>query len=256
MLDWAQCKEFLEAKTEQYNSPIFISSDPIQIPHLYTRKEDIEIAAFLSATIAWGQRPTIIRNAQRLTKMMKGGPFHFISHFDDLDLEPFLEFKHRTFNGFDLVYFLKSLRNIYIEHGGLEKVFLKGYIQEGSVFGALQTFRKIFFEIQDPGRTSKHISDVSSNSAAKRLNMFMRWMVRNDQRGVDFGLWQLFSPADLMIPLDLHSGNTARKLGLLHRKQNDWKAVEELTGVLRTLDKDDPVKYDFALFGLGVFEKF
>lgn len=254
--DHFHVKEFLDEKYAQYNNSAFISSDPIQVPHLYSRKEDIEIAAFLTATLAWGQRQTIIRNARILMEMMPGGPFHFISHLEDHDMNDFLRFAHRTFNGFDCIYFLKSLQHIYHNHGGLEEVFCYGYSRQGTIFGALDFFRKVFFEKADPERSSKHVSDVTRNSAAKRLNMFLRWMVRSDTREVDFGLWKEIPSSELMIPLDLHSGNTARKLGLLVRKQNDWKAVEELTSVLKAFDENDPVKYDYALFGLGVFEKF
>ena len=171
-------------------------------------------------------------------------------------MDPFLHFVHRTFNGLDCAYFLKALQYIYRDHGGLEQVFTEGFKKEGSVFGALKRFREVFFSSGPAGRTGRHVSDVTANSAAKRLNMYLRWMVRKDARGVDFGIWQNIPASALMIPLDVHSGNTARKLGLLKRKQNDWKAVEELTEVLRTFDRQDPVKYDYALFGLGVFEKF
>lgn len=249
-------KDFLELKAEQYNNPRFISTDPIQVPHLYSRKEDIEIAGLLTATIAWGQRPTIIRNATRLVAMMAGGPHAFITGHVAEDLEPFLGFVHRTFNGLDCAYFLRALQQVYSGYGGLEQVFTEGYLAEGNVYGALKRFRQVFFETGPAGRTTRHVSDVTANSAAKRLNMFLRWMVRKDSRGVDFGIWKNIPPSALMIPLDVHSGNTARKLGLLTRGQNDWKAVEELTANLRKMDGDDPVKYDYALFGLGVFERF
>lgn len=249
-------KEFLELKSDQYNNRRFISTDPVQVPHLYTLKEDIEIAGLLTATIAWGQRTTIIRNAIRLVGMMPGGPYAFVTRHQPGDLEPFLRFVHRTFNGLDCVFFIRSLQRIYSLHGGMEQVFTEGYIAEGTIYGALKRFRQVFFEPGPAGRTSRHVSDVTANSAAKRLNMFLRWMVRQDSNGVDFGLWKHIPAASLMIPLDVHSGNTARKLGLLTRKQDDWKAVEELTAKLRKMDNEDPVKYDYALFGLGVFEKF
>lgn len=249
-------KDFLELKAAQYNSKLFISTDPIQVPHQFSMKEDIEIAGLLTATIAWGQRPTIIRNASRLVDMMPGGPYAFITGHRPEDLESFLRFVHRTFNGLDCVYFLRALQQVYSIHGGLEQVFTEGYISEGTIYGALKRFRQVFFEAGPAGRTTRHVSDVTANSAAKRLNMFLRWMVRQDTRGVDFGLWKRIPAAALMIPLDVHSGSTARKLGLLTRKQNDWKAVEELTTNLRNMDGQDPVKYDYALFGLGVFEKF
>jgi len=249
-------QEFLEEKVRQYNHSSFIPSDPVQVPHLFQRKEDIEIAALLTATLAWGQRPVIIRNARVLIEYMDSDPYQFIIGYEEEDLKPLLGFVHRTFNGFDCVYFIKALRKIYLKHGGLEAVFTQGYHVSGSVYGALSYFRDVFFSGEVPGRTSRHVSDVRAHSAAKRLNMFLRWMVRKDTNGVDFGLWSGIGTADLMIPLDLHSGNTARKLGLLTRKQDDWKSVEELTSFLRTFDPEDPVKYDFALFGLGVFEKF
>lgn len=249
-------KDFLEMKADQYNRRRFIATDPVQVPHQYSRKEDIEIAGLLTATIAWGQRTTIIRNASRLVDMMPGGPYAFITGHDPEDLEPFLQFVHRTFNGFDCAYFLRALQQVYSVHGGLEQVFKEGYNAEGTVYGALKQFRQVFFETGQAGRTTRHVSDVTANSAAKRLNMYLRWMVRQDDKGVDFGLWRSIPASALMIPLDVHSGKTARKLGLLTRAQNDWKAVEELTVNLRKMDREDPVKYDYALFGLGVFEKF
>lgn len=254
-IDIKQCKDFLEMKVLHYNNPSFIPSDPIQIPHGYSKKEDIEIAAFLTASIAWGQRSTIINNGRRLMNIMSCEPYNFIINHSEEDLDSFLGFVHRTFNGFDCVYFIKTLQRIYKEKGGLEQVFMDGYTRENRIYDALKNFRQEFFKHVDPGRTAKHISDVTSNSAAKRLNMFLRWMVRKSG-GVDFGIWKNIDSSDLMIPLDLHSGNTARKLGILKRKQNDWKAVEELNRVLKTFDPSDPVKYDYALFGLGVFEKF
>jgi uncharacterized protein (TIGR02757 family) len=255
-LERDQLKEFLDQKVEKYNKSTFISTDPIQIPHLFQDKEDIEIAAFLTATIAWGQRKTIITNARRLVALMSGSPYYFIIHYKDEDLHPFLTFVHRTFNGYDCIYFIQALRDIYLNYGGLEKVFTDAYLKYGNIYYSLKYFREIFFRNLEPGKTGRHISDVSKNSAAKRLNLFLRWMVRSDKNGVDFGLWKKISVSDLMIPLDLHSGNTARKLGLLERKQDDWKAVVELTVALKALDPNDPVRYDFALFGLGVFEKF
>ena len=246
--------EFLEEKYHLYHTEKFIESDPIQIPHQFTEREDIEISAFLAAAIAWGKRPMIIRNAQRLLSLMQDSPYEFIMNAEETDFERFENFKHRTFNGEDAVFFLKSLSNIYINHGGLKNVFEENYLKSRTVFQTLIEFRKIFFEIEFPQRTSKHIANVEKKSAAKRLNMFLRWMVRSNSNGVDFGLWEKIPTSALYIPLDVHSGNVARKLGLLTRNQNDWKAVEELTDNLRKFDKNDPVKYDYALFGLGVFE--
>jgi uncharacterized protein (TIGR02757 family) len=249
--------DFLEAKADQYNNTDFIESDPISIPHLFQSKEDIEIAAFLTATIAWGQRTTIIRNARRLLQIMDDSPFEFITEAELSDLKRFSSFVHRTFNGGDLIFFLKSLQNIYRNYGGLENLFTEPVLRKGSDSkDSLLNFRKVFFSVPYPVHAGGHVADVSKGSAAKRLNMFLRWMVREDRRGVDFGIWQGIGTNQLYCPLDVHSGQVARKLGLLVRSQNDWKAVEELTSALRTFDPADPVKYDFALFGLGVFEKF
>ncbi len=251
-----ELRDFLEEKYSYYNCQEFILSDPVQIPHLFDSKEDIEISGFLAATIAWGQRKTIISNALRLIGMMGNRPHHFILNAAEEDYDEFLSFKHRTFNGIDTVYFLQSLQNIYQNHGGLERVFLQGYEVNKNIREAIIYFRKVFFELPYPSRTGKHVADPGKNASAKRINMFLRWMVRCDNRGVDFGLWKNIAPAHLFIPLDVHTGSVAIKLGLLHRKQNDWLAVEELTGNLRKFDDCDPIKYDFALFGLGAFEKF
>ena len=255
----SELKEFLEEKYDKYNRVDFIESDPISIPHQFSKKEDIEISGFLAATIAWGQRITIINNANKLLKLMDHDPYDFILNAKEKDLKRFADFRHRTFNGIDAAFFIKSLQNIYKNHGGLQNAFNlipnASTSKEGTILNAIINFRKIFFSIDHPYRTGKHVSNPSENSSAKRLCMYLRWMVRNDRRGVDFGLWEI--PASLlMCPLDIHSGNVARKLGLLKRNQNDWKAVTELTTNLKVLDARDPVKYDFALFGLGVFEKF
>jgi uncharacterized protein (TIGR02757 family) len=251
--------DFLNEKTDKYNRPDFIGSDPVLIPHLFTQKEDIEIAGFLAATIAWGQRVTIINNANKLMKLMGNSPHDFVMSAKEKDLKKFESFVHRTFNGTDVVFFIRSLQNIYKKHGGLEKAFSLNKSDEQSVLNSIMNFRHIFFSIDYPERTKKHVSNPEDNSSAKRLCMYLRWMVRDDKRGVDFGLWKKqgsLLPSDLMCPLDVHSGNVARKLGLLKRTQNDWKAVTELTDNLKSMDAFDPVKYDFALFGLGVFEKF
>ena len=248
-------KEFLDEKVALYNNPRFIETDPIQIPHLFSLKEDIEIAGFLVATIAWGNRKSIIKNGHHLMDIMGNSPYDFVMDFSDKNSELLSGFVHRTFNSDDLVYFIKALQNIYRNHGGLESVFTENK-NENSIQGAIHHFKNIFFELPHLSRTEKHISDPMKNSAAKRLNMFLRWMVRNDNANVDFGIWKDISPALLSCPLDVHSGNVARKLNLLKRKQNDAKAVIELDNSLRMLDSHDPVKYDFALFGLGVFEGF
>lgn len=253
---FSDLKEFLEEKYDLYNRESFITTDPIQIPRTFSKKEDVEIAGFLSASIAWGQRPTIIRNAKWLVDRMDQAPHEFILNASDTDFQVFKQFKHRTFNGDDCVFFLKALQNIYQNRGGLEDVFAKGRKESGTVKGALAYFREVFFEAEHLNRSQKHISNVMKKSAAKRLNMYLRWMVRKDDRGVDFGIWNQLSSADLYLPLDVHTGNIGRKLGLLTRKQNDWPAVEEITENLRKFDPTDPIKFDYALFGLGAFEKF
>jgi uncharacterized protein (TIGR02757 family) len=250
-----ELKEFLDAKVLEYNQPKFIESDPIQVPHQFSKKEDIEIAGFLTATIAWGNRKSIIKNAHRLIALLDNSPYEFVLNHKDSDLEALLPFVHRTFNGDDCVQFIKSLQHIYRNHKGLEGLFVK-YQKSDSLQMAIHQLKTHFFEIEHLPRTQKHISDPLKKSAAKRINMFLRWMIRNDHTGVDFGIWNTLSPAQLSCPLDVHSGNVARKLGLLERKQNDAKALLELDTSLRQLDPKDPVKYDFALFGLGVFEGF
>ncbi|WP_026809794.1 TIGR02757 family protein [Arenibacter latericius] len=250
-----ELKEFLDAKSEQYNRPDFLTTDPLQIPHQFSKKEDIEISGFLTATIAWGNRKSIIKNAERMMEMMGSSPHDFILNHQETDLDRFQDFVHRTFNSEDLTYFVRSLKNIYINHGGLESVFNK-HSEPDSLQTAISQFKSVFFELPHQARTTKHVSDPLKGSAAKRINMFLRWMVRNSETGVDFGIWKSISPSQLSCPLDVHSGNVARKLGLIKRKQNDGKALLELDTQLRKLDPLDPVKYDFALFGLGVFEKF
>ena len=251
----AELKEFLDEKVILYNNPKFIESDPIQIPHQFSLKEDIEIAAFLTATISWGNRKMIIKNAFKMMELLDNSPYDFIINHKQKDINKLQNFVHRTFNSLDFIQFIKSLQHIYKNYGGLEKVF---FIEDNSntYQTSINNFKQLFFEVEHLQRTQKHISDPLKNSAAKRINMFLRWMVRDDKTGVDFGLWDSHKPANLSCPLDVHSGNVARKLKLLLRKQNDWKAVAELDNNLRKLDKTDPVKYDFALFGLGVFEKF
>ena len=264
--------EFLDRKFAQYNQPAFIEYDPISIPHRFTKKEDVEIAAFLVSSIAWGNRKGIISSGMRLMHLMDNQPADFVRNFSEADLGRFRRFVHRTFQPVDLEYFLFALKNIYLHHGGMEKVFTGsrpaglqsggchnlGFVHDepqGDVKACILRFRDVFFSLPHPLRTRKHLSDPSAGSAAKRVNMFLRWMVRNDGAGVDFGLWTGISAAELMCPLDVHSARVARRLGLLSRKQNDWKAVVELTANLRRLDPADPVKYDYALFGLGAFDK-
>ncbi|MGO3707108.1 MAG: TIGR02757 family protein [Mesonia hippocampi] len=250
-----ELKAFLDYKVTVYNQARFIETDPIQIPHLYKRKEDIEIAGFLTATIAWGNRKSIIKNAHRMLALLEHSPADFVINHSKKDLQQLENFVHRTFNLTDFIYFIEALQHIYKKHQGLENVF-KTYSSATSTQIAIHEFKKIFFEIPHPQRTTKHISDPHKGSAAKRINMFLRWMARKDNNGVDFGIWNSITPSQLSCPLDVHSGNVARKLGLLTRKQNDAKALLELDTNLRKLDPNDPVKYDFALFGLGVFEGF
>ncbi len=255
LLNDKDLKDFLNQKVQQYNQPQFIESDPIQIPHLFSKKEDIEIAGFLAATIAWGNRKSIIKNAKRMMELLDHSPYEFVMNHQEHDLEKFQGFVHRTFNANDLTTFIHGLKHVYTNHNGLEGVFSK-YTSEHNLQIAIHNFKSHFFEVEHLQRTEKHISDPLKNSAAKRLNMYLRWMVRQDNTGVDFGIWKSISPSHLSCPLDVHSGNVARKLGLLSRKQNDAKALNELDSNLRKLDMNDPVKYDFALFGLGVFENF
>lgn len=261
-----ELKEFLDEKYELYNKPVFIESDPIFVPHQFSKKEDIEIAALFVATLAWGQRPTIIRNGLKLMELMDNAPADYIKNSKPKDWKAFSTFVHRTFNGVDAIYFIKSLQYLYNNKGGLEKTFIpappksspsgEDFWETVDMKDGLIYFRQQFLGKFPSGRTAKHIADITKNSSGKRLNMFLRWMVRNDKRGVDFGIWKSIPASALYCPIDLHSGRVARKLNLLKRPQDDWKAVDELTKNLRKLDSTDPIKYDFALYGLGMFEKF
>lgn len=250
-----ELKEFLDQRVDCYNKPSFIGLDPVSIPHRFTRREDIEISGFLAATIAWGNRVAILRSADRMMEIMGHTPYDFVINHHDEDLKCIDGCIHRTFFAEDFIYFIEALKYIYLEKGGMEPVFSR-YQTSDSLQPAIHEFRRIFFELPHNVRTERHVSDPFKGSAAKKINMFLRWMVRRDDRGVDFGLWRSISPSVLSCPLDVHSGNVARKLGLLKRKQSDAKAVTELDASLRALDPVDPVRYDFALFGLGVFEKF
>jgi len=254
-LKQSELKEFLDEKASFYNNLDFIESDPIQVPHSFHQKEDIEISGFLAATIAWGNRKSIIKNAHKMMDFMGNTPYDFVINHSEEDLKKLLPFVHRTFNGHDFIQFIKSLQHIYNTYDGMETIFREN-ASNTSLQPAITAFKNVFFEIEHLPRTQKHVSNPLKGSSAKRINMFLRWMVRQDTRGVDFGIWKNISPALLSCPLDVHSGNVARKLGLLKRKQNDAKALAELDLSLRKLDSKDPVKYDFALFGLGVFEKF
>lgn len=252
----AQLKEFLDEKAELYQSKNFIDSDPISIPHNFSRKEDIEISAFLVATISWGNRKSIISNANLMMQLMDDSPYAFVTEHRASDLKRLASFVHRTFNGHDFIQFVKSLQHVYANHQGLETVFTRGFANSNNAGAAISNFKRVFEENSASARSSKHISDPESGSAAKRLNMFLRWMVRKNSNGVDFGIWKNIPTSQLSIPLDVHTGNVSRKLNLLLRKQNDWKAVSELDQALRNFDANDPIKYDFALFGLGAIEKF
>ena len=247
-------KQYLEEKVKLYNTPEFIELDPIQIPHSYSLKEDIEISGFLSATIAWGNRKMIIRNAKRMMELMSNSPYDFIINHKEQHLNKIDGFVHRTFNSTDFLTFIEALRNLYENGDGLEGIFDK-YKTDDSLQPAIHQLKKDFFSIPHLQRTLKHLPDPRKGSASKKINMFLRWMIRSDNAGVDFGLWKNISPSILSIPLDVHTGRVARMLGLLTRKQDDAKAVQELNKNLRELDANDPVKYDFALFGLGVHEK-
>lgn len=247
-------KQILEEKSLLYNSPDFIIGDPVSVPHLFSKKENIEVSGFLTATIAWGQRKAIISSAVDLIRRMEGDPHDFIINLREADLRVFRGFNHRTFMEEDCIYFIRALSHLYKDYGGISEIFRRSYRESGSVKSAIMEFRKLFLRWDPAPRTTKHFADPGSNSAAKRMNMFLRWMVRRDHRGVDFGIWNFLPMAGLFLPLDIHTGTIARSLGILKRKQNDWKAVEEVTAVLRKMDPRDPVRYDFALFGMGIYE--
>lgn len=255
--DLQHIKELLDEKYFQFNNAAFIETDPISIPHQFSKKEDIEIAAFLVCTIAWGQRKSIIANGNKLMQLMNHEPHDFILNFKPKDLLRFNDFVHRTFNSNDCSFFLNSLQSIYHFNDGLESIFSNGFSsKESNIKQAIINFRTLFLKTEHLTRSEKHISNPDAKSSAKRLCMYLRWMVRRDKLGVDFGIWKSIKPSQLCLPLDIHTGNVSRKLGLLTRKQNDWQAVEEITEVLKSFDPKDPIKYDFALFGLGAFEGF
>lgn len=248
---------FLEEKVDEYNQPGFIENDPISIPHSYSLKQDIEITGFWVSMLAWGQRKTIITKAQELFSLMDNAPYDFIKNHSERELEPFLDFKHRTFNATDTLHFIRFFKAYYAQNESLEAAFSEWMSKsDASVEPGLVGFHNLFFSLEDsPDRTRKHIATPARKSACKRMNMFLRWMVRKDNRGVDFGLWNTISPSQLVMPLDVHVEKVARHFGLLKREPTDWQAALELTNTLRSLDPEDPVKYDFALFGLGL-EKF
>jgi uncharacterized protein (TIGR02757 family) len=285
-LEFLELKDFLDHKVEQYNRPNFITNDPICIPHRFSKKQDVEIAAFFAAILAWGQRKTIINKCTELFQRMDNEPYDFMLNHSDDDLKRLLNFKHRTFNDTDLLYFVSFFKHHYEQSDSLESAFLapepifreeyltektskakKRYASSACMLAefeqippaerALNHFRSYFFSLPDfPRRTIKHVSSPLQKSTCKRLNMFLRWMVRKDNKGVDFGIWNTIKPADLICPCDVHVDRVARKLGLISRKQTDWQTAVELSAELSKFDPIDPVKYDFALFGLGVEEKF
>lgn len=248
-------RDLLEEAVLKYNRPGFIEDDPISVPHLFTKKEDREISGFFAATLAWGQRKTILTNATRIVHVMDMQPHDFVLHHSAADLKAFVGFVHRTFNDSDLLFFIQALRNVYTKNGGLEALFAEGLQRTGNMNDAIGYVKDVFFDAEHLPRSRKHVSDPRKGSAAKRLHMYLRWMVRKDDAGVDFGIWNSIAPSLLMPPLDLHSGRVARRLELLTRTQDDRRAVEELYARLAELDPGDPAKYDFALYGLGVFEK-
>jgi uncharacterized protein (TIGR02757 family) len=251
-------KDFLNRKVEEYNRPAFIEKDPVSIPHLFKRKQDIEIAGFFASIFAWGNRTIIINKSKELMQMMDNSPHDFIVNLDNAGLKRLTEFKHRTFNSTDLLYFVEFLHHHYSENKSLETAFTQWMDEkDDTVEKALIGFRRYFFSLEDaPARTQKHIATPERNSGCKRLNMFLRWMVRKDKCGVDFGIWNKISPSQLICPLDVHVARVAKRFNLISRKQADWQSALELTQLLRQLDPTDPAKFDFALFGLGVMEKY
>lgn len=253
-----QLQQFLNAKVKEYNTPAFIKDDPISIPHRFTLKQDVEIAGFFASIFAWGNRKMIINKTTELMQRMDHAPYAFCTDTDDQKLKSLLGFKHRTFNDTDLLYFVQFFQHHYAHYNSLEDAFAQWMqTDNATIEDALNGFYHYFFSLPHvPQRTKKHIASPQKASTCKRLNMYLRWMVRADDKGVDFGLWQRIKPSQLICPIDLHVGRVARKLNLLQRKQTDWQAAQELTQNLRALDAADPVKYDFALFGLGVVEKF
>lgn len=252
-----QLLDFFNRKVEEYNQPSFIAADPICIPHLFTHQQDIEIAGFFAAIFAWGNRTTIINKSKELMHLMGMQPHQFCLHASNKELKQLAGFKHRTFNATDLYYCIDFFKQHYTQYHSLEAAFLQNSLPPTSIYDALIHFHRNFFSLEDaPLRTRKHISTPAKGSTCKRLNMYLRWMVRNDKKKVDFGIWKKIKPAQLICPIDVHVARVAKRFNLLDRKQVDWLAAEELTNYLKKLDPKDPAKYDFALFGLGVIEKY
>ncbi|HVS98060.1 MAG TPA: TIGR02757 family protein [Puia sp.] len=255
-------RAFLDKKVAEYNRPAFIADDPISVPHSFREKRDIEIAGFFSAIFAWGSRTTIIQKSRQLLRLMDDAPHQFVLQHTDSDLRRLIDFKHRTFNATDLLYFMEFFRHHYSRFESLEDAFLlpwQGRPAPGqwNAEQALTAFYSYFFSLEEaPHRTRKHIATPAKRSGCKRINLFLRWMVRRDDKGVDFGIWRRIPPSGLVCPIDLHVGRVAKRFGLLDRAASDWTAALRLTGQLLNFDREDPVKYDFALFGLGVMEKF
>jgi uncharacterized protein (TIGR02757 family) len=249
-----EMKDYLDEMSDRFNTRSFIDLDPISIPHQFSSKEDIEISGFLTASISWGNRKAILKGAKNLMELLDHQPFDFVMNHQAKDLKRLDSFVYRTFNGVDLKQFILSLRHVYKYHQGMESIFTAGMKDEINPQKTIHHFRNVFFERNKSARTTKHVADPMAGSTAKRINMFLRWMVRQDKHGVDFGLWKNISPSQLSLPLDVHTGNVARKLGLVTRSQNDWKTVVEIDQVLRSFNSSDPIKYDFALFGLGAIE--
>lgn len=250
--------DLLNEKYEQFNRPNFIPDDPICIPHRFKKQQDIEISGFFAAVLAWGQRKTIINKCTELMQLMDNAPHQFITQHQESDLQRFLNFKHRTFNPTDTLYFIEFFKEHFQKHDSLEVAFLKGHSPEkGNVHDSLKIFHEYFFSLPEfPHRTRKHVATPVRNSSCKRINMYLRWMVRKDSKGVDFGLWKNIRPNQLICPCDVHVERVARHLGIFNRPKPDWKAAEELTESLKLIDPNDPVKYDFALFGLGIEQYF
>jgi uncharacterized protein (TIGR02757 family) len=251
-------REFLDRKVDQYNQPSFIFADPVSIPHGFSKKQDIEIAGLFAALFAWGNRNTIINKSRELMQLMDNAPHAFCLYHQERELKKLIAFRHRTFNATDLLYFIQFLKFHYGKEESMESAFVKWMgNKDQDTEAALNGFYHYFFSLDDaPARTRKHIAAPQKNSTCKRLNMYLRWMVRKDNRGVDFGLWEKISPAQLICPIDLHVARVAKHFGFLNRKQTDWSSALELTAHLRKLDRRDPVKYDFALFGLGAIEHY
>lgn len=247
--------ELLSNRYKRYANSAFIQADPIQIPHSFSAIPDIEISALLTSTFAWGSRVSIIKSAKRLMDIMGQKPYEFVTNFSKADEPKLKGFVHRTFSAADAVAFIYTLQHVYLNLGGLRQVFAHGYQKHHSVYGAIQAYRDVFTNYKAPNRTLRHVPNVAKGAAAKRINMFLRWMVRPATEGVDFGIWDAIPKSDLLIPLDLHTGRVSRRLGILQRKQDDFRAVVELTQALKQIDPSDPVKFDYALFGMGLYEK-